>query len=360
MAKEWYLLKSEDYTSGFGSDDFEDYASDGLLAALNSSLGENVELYNYDLSNHKNIRAIIEGNAADSQENSVIRKILVPIGTCKSGMYIKYKDRFWLIAGLVDDNHFYEKGVLYLCNYLLTWMDSAKRIHQRWCKIESAAQYNNGETSTHNYTIRSDQVMIYMPDDEHSLMLDDGIRFIIDKRCKIYERRMADGIEKDTSNPIAVYEITRVDSVLYDYQNSGYLGFIASQTEQRSDDGYYVVDGKGYWLCEHRTLSEIPDESSVLLESSFIECIAPEVIYGLDAAEFTAHFYDTFGNEVTGIHPIWEIRSDFTEYLDVSYVGNSILISADRGKLVNRSFELALRGNGYPETTAVVSIKAFI
>lgn len=360
MAKEWYLLKSSDYASGFGSEDFDDYSTDGFDAALFSSIGDDVELYNYDLSIRKPIRAIVTGNLQDSQESSMIRRILVPIGTCKAGMYIKYKNRYWLISGLVDDNHIYEKAVLFLCNYQLTWMDSHKRIHQRWCKIESAAQYNNGETSTINFTIRSDQVMIYMPDDEYSLMLDDGVRFVIDKRCKVYEKRIDKSADKDTSNPLAVYELTRIDSVLYNYQDSGYIGYIASQTEQRPDDGYYVIDGKGYWLCEHRLLHEVEDKISVSYMEASIESDEPEVIVGLDAAVFTAHFYDEFGNERSGIIPSWEIRCDFKDELDVSYADYSILISADNNKLVNSSFELLLHGNGYETVSMTVPIKAFI
>ena len=360
MAKEWYLLKPSDYSSGFGSDDFDDYAGDALEAALLSSAGENVELYNYDLSIRKPLRAIMSGNLQDSQESSTIRRIIVPIGTCKAGMYIKYKNRYWLIVGLVDDNHVYEKAVLFLCNYQLTWMDSDGRIHQRWCKAESAAQYNNGETSTMNYSIRSDQLMLYIPDDEYSLMLDDGVRFVIDKRCKIYEKRMDKSVDKDTSNPLAIYELTRIDSVLYNYQDSGYLGYIASQVEQRSEDGYYVIGGKGYWLCEHRLLPKVEDKISVSYMESSIESDEPEVIIGLDAAIFTARFYDEFGNERSGVVPSWEIQCDFRDSLDISYAGNSILISADNEKLVNSSFELLLHGSGYETISVIVPIKAFI
>lgn len=360
MAKEWYLLKSSDYDSGFGSDDFDDYASDGFGAALASSAGENVELYNYDLSVRTPLRAIITGTVQDSQESSMIRRILVPIGTCKAGMYIRYKDRYWLITGLVDDNHVYEKAVLWLCSYYLTWMDSDGRIHQRWCKAESAAQYNNGETSTQNFTIRSDQLMLYLPDDDATTMLDDGVRFVIDKRCKIYEKNLDRNAEKITSFPLATYELTRIDSVLYNYQDSGINGYIASQVEQRDDDGWYVIDGKGYWLCEHRLKQEIDDKISVSYAEAKIVADDLDIFCGLDAGIFTAEFFDSLGNKVIHIPPTWEILCDFKDELNIEHVGNSILISTDNDKLVNSSFELLLHAPGYDSVSVPVTIKAFI
>ena len=360
MAKEWYLLNTKDYLGGFESDDFDDYAGDAFLGVLDSTLGEDIELFNYDLSIRKPLRAIIEGNLQDSQEGSTQRRALVPIGTCKAGMYIKYKDRYWLIVGLVDDNQIYEKAILHLCNHMLTWMSDDGKIHQRWCKIQSASQYNNGETSNMNFTIRSDQLMIFMPDDDESLMLDDGVRFVIDKRCRVYERSINNTTDQFIHKPLATYEITRVDSVLFDYQDSGYLGFIASQSEQRDGDGYYIIDGKGYWLCEHRLKSEIDDKKDVLYGESSIEFDSSEIVCGLDASIYTAHFYDYFGNELKNISPQWSFECDFMDELTVDYVDHSVIISTDNESLINKSFQLLLDGTGYETQSLTVMVKAFI
>ena len=48
----------------------------------------------------------------------------------------------------------YEKAVLVLCNYLLTWKNENGDIIQRWVNASSASQYNNGETSNKFYFVR--------------------------------------------------------------------------------------------------------------------------------------------------------------------------------------------------------------
>lgn len=355
MAQEWYLLKSPcSQLSGYETDALNDFAQEGFLEALDSGIAVDVELCNYDLSDCKQIRAIVEHTVQDTRLKTLTRLLLVPIGTCKAGMYVKYKNRFWLITGLVDDNAMYEKAVMQICNYYLTWVNDDGKIVQRWANITSASQYNNGETGTENYNVRSDQLMVLTPDDDECLLLSQGKRFIIDQRCKVYEKHFDATITQETSLPVIVYQLTRADSVLYDYQDGGHYEFMAYQDEQREHDGYYVIDGKGYWLCE-----EVKHDSADISLRSAIEYELAEIYDGLEAGEFIAKFYDSEGN-VTNVNPIWGITCDFSDELAVSYVGDTILISVDNPKLINKSFELSLSGNGYEPVTISVTIKAFL
>jgi hypothetical protein len=359
MAQEWYLLKSpHDQVSGFESEAFDDFAQEGFSEALESSIACTVELCNYDLSQCKKIKAIVENNVQDTKLKTLNRQILLPVGTCKAGMYVKYKDRYWLIVGLVDDNTMYEKAVLALCNHLLSWVNDEGKVVQRWVNAQSASQYNNGETGAkfYYYTYRSDQLLIAMPDDDESLMLKSGKRFIIDNRCKVYEKKFDNNVECDTSNPVITYSITRLDSVLYDYQNSGHFEFMCFQDEQRDGDGYYVINGKGYWLCEQP--KEDSNKSTVL--SSLIEYDELEIFNGLDAGIFTAKFFDKNGKETNNVTPIWSVNCDFADKLDIEFVDNSICISANDRSLINLSFELSLSAEGYETKTVKITIRAFI
>lgn len=72
-----------------------------------------------------------------------------------------------------------------------------------------------------------------------------------------------------------------------------------------------------------------------------------------------AKFYDSDGN-ATNTLPQWEINCDFEDSLNIEYVENSISISVDDDKLINKSFELSLCADGYEKTTLIVTIKAFI
>lgn len=354
MAKEWYLLS----LTGYDNDLLGDYAEDGFLEILDSMAAIDVELYNYDLSERQEIRAVIQNRTQDTKLNSLTRLALVPIGTFKAGMYIKYDGRFWLIVGVVDNNGVYEKGVLAICNYQLTWINADGDIIQRWANVTSASQYNNGETSVSDYYfyMRSDQLLVLTPDDDESLLLDSGVRFIIDRRCSIYEKQFDDSVTKSTDNPLSVYELTRSDTVLYDYQDSGHYEFLATQCEKRADDGYYLIDGVGYWLCEN-------PQDEVATKSAYSEILYDEatVYIGLGETAFIARFYDVDGNVDDSIEPSWTIAADYEDKLIVSYVDNSISIATNDESLINKSFELFLNGDGYEIAAAViVTIKVFI
>lgn len=357
MSERWYLMNTDhDTVSGFESEDFDFFAEDAFNEALDSSLGIDVEICNCDLSQRKARRVIIQGNVQDTKLNSLTRRMLSPIGTCRAGEYVYYKERYWLIVGLVDDNGMYEKAVLVLCNYLLTWKNTNGKIIQRWVSVSSASQYNNGETSNQFMFIRSDQLMILTPNDDECLLIPHKHRFIIDTRCKIYERNFPDGVTVDTSKQLITYELTRMDNVIYNYQDSGHSEFMAYQDEQHFNDGYYVIDGQGYWLCDEP--DKVSKNESVALSCS-IDYDDTIIYNGLEPTIFTACFYDSEGN-VTDITPQWEINCEFIDSLNIEYVENSICISVNDKKLINKSFELSLCADGYEKHSITVQIKAFM
>lgn len=352
MATAWYLLDGSEMTGGFDSGELQNLASNGFVSALNSDAAVNVELCNYDLSVCTPIRAIIQNNTANTKSNTMIRQVLTPIGTCKAGMYIKYKNRYWLIVGLVDDNTMYEKSVVALCNYNIAWLNDSGQIIRRWVSAASASQYNNGETSSEYYRIRTDQLMVLTPDDDECLLLHSGIRLIIDKRCKIYERMFSEDTVVDTTNPVIVYQITRVDSVLFDYQDSGHSEFMAYQDEQHENDGYYVINGEGYWLCD------IPKQQSDSSQAAEIECDCDTLYPQIDPCIFTARFYDLFGDDVEA-EPIWEIESDVKDKLSIDYVGNSVIISTNDMSCINHTIKISLHADSFVSATKEIQIRAF-
>lgn len=356
MAVEWYLLKSpHDQLSGFESEALNDFGAEGFLEALESDIALDVELYNYDLSECTKLRAIFNNRLTDTKLKTLVRHLLVPVGSCHAGMYAKVKDRFWIITGIVDDNGVYEKAILQNCNYQISWLADDGKPRQRWANIISASQYNNGEHENGNYTIRSDQLLITIPDDDDSLMLRQNMRFVIDRRCKIYEKQIEEGTTKNTSFPVITYDITRVDSILYDYQNSGLFEFMVTQDEQHENDGYYVIDGKGYWLCyEPEEEAQInPSVCAIISESDI-------VYYDLEPCVFIARFYDTEGQEVSGVTAVWSVDGDMRELLDVTQIGNDLSIEANNKKLLGKTFTVTLSADGYEPVTKDIVVRAFM
>lgn len=337
--------------SGFESEALNEFGEEGIMEELDS-IGMDVELCNYDLSERTIIRAVIQNRLTDTKLKTFVRHLIAPVGTCKAGMYVYYKNIYWLIVGIVDDNGLYEKAILSNCNYLLSWVDDNGAVVQRWANVTSASQYNNGETATYNYHIRSDQLLIAIPDDDASLLLHQGMRFIIDRRCRVYEKSIDSSVDVDTSNPVITYEITRVDNVLYDYQSSGHQEIMVTQDEQHAGDGYYRIGDTGYWLCRE------PSESTSPL-SCFIDYDEDAIYSGLDAAAFTAVFYDVDGN-VVDVDPNWLLDCSFEDDLAIDYINNTILIGADDPSLVNKSFTLILENDGYKRQEVNITVRAFI
>lgn len=354
MAIEWYLMKDQGMASGFESDDFNDFSSDAFEDIVNSAIGESVEICSPDLTNRKSVRVVIEGVTADTRLNALQRKVLAPIGTMKAGQYVYYKNRYWLIIGIVDDNKFYEKGVVIVCNYQLSWINHNRKIVQRWIHATSASQYNNGETSSTNMQYRSDQLMLFMPNDDECLLIAHGQRIVLDLRTKIYEKSLSPEIVRDTSKPLITYYISRIDTALFNYIDSGHAQFIATQDEQHEDDGYYVIGGKGYWICD------VPkDENKTTVLSCSIESEENTIYNGLEPSIFTARFLDANGKEVS-VAPTWTIDAPFRDKLDIEEVENSISISANNKELLNKSFTLFLSAEGYETASINIKIKAFI
>ena len=357
MAQSWYLMQPPHMQlSGFESEALNDFGEEGFFEALESDVALDVELYNFDLSECTPIRAIFNNRLTDTKLKTLVRHLLVPIGSCHAGMYAKVKGRFWLIVGIVDDNGIYEKAILSICNYQLTWLNDAGKPVQRWANIISASQYNNGEHENLDFTIRSDQLLISLPDDDESLMIRQNDRFVVDRRCRIYEKEFGENVVFDTSKPVITYEVTRVDSVLYDYQDSGLHQIMMTQDEQHKDDGYYVVDGNGYWLCGAPN-SSIEGQSPLTCE---ILCEDTTIYNGIEPVVFIPKFYDEDGNACLGIEPEWSIDGEYSELLNVEKEDDTIIVSADNKKLLNHSFTLTLSASGYNKTSMRFSVESFM
>ena len=357
MAQEWYLLNSPySQLSGYETDAFDECAQEGFYEALDSGLAFDIELCNYDLSQRKKVRGIVFDNTQETKLKTLSREILLPIGSCKAGMYIYYDERYWLIIGIVGNKKIYEKVVATYCNYLLTWINDRGKIIQRWANVLNGSQYNSGINERETfYAIRNDQLFVSIPDDDECVMLSNDKRFIIDRRCKVYEKQFDSNTTKDVSKPLVTYKLTRPDSVLNDYQNSGYYVFLATEDEKHNDDGYYMIDGKGYWLCD------IPTENGNKTEisSSKIDCDSLTIYNGLDSGVFIGRFFDDNGNEAVA-YPNWEIRGEYADKLKVEYRDNSICISANNKKLINKSFELFLSSDGYESSSVIFNVRDFI
>ena len=327
--KEWYLIDRPSTTSGgYENEAFNDYRNDAIYDMLETDLANTVILYNYDLSESKEIRGIVEGNTADTQLKSMERSILVPVGTLHSGDYIFFEDEYWIVDGRPGNNKIYEKATLKECQYKLRWQKDDGTIVERFANLTSSSKYDVGENGNNTIILTSNNYLIIMPNDKDSMTID-GKRVFID---------LSDIPEK-------VFKITRNDDVLYNHHtHGGTLNLIADKTELNKEK-----DNQELWLCDYIDISSPstptppqpsnPDETAVLnVVISFKG--TQELKIGGNYKTLIGSFVDKDGNTTSDIGT-WKVVTidELEPYVDYTITDNILKIKvlendfADSGKV---------------------------
>ena len=319
--QEWYLLTSDtrpNATGGYENDAFLDYKEDAFQEALQTDIATTVTLYNYDLSEPKRIRCIIQGNTADTQLKALERTVLASIGTLKAGMYILFEDRYWLITGYPGNNKIYEKATMILCQYKLRWQDDSGKVIERWANFTSASKYDTGHSGNQTIMLTSNNFTIWIPEDDDSATLDTRRVFI----------------DRDTIRPTKVFEITRSDDVLYLFgeEHGGILSFIADKDELNLE-----VDRPDLGLCDYKPPRSLPPKPDETTDLSAVISGKSNLINGFSRT-YSAEFKDSNGDIKQDVDFTWNVESDFDVQQKVN--GNEIELSVDDKSLIGSSFIL--------------------
>jgi len=238
------------------------------------------------------------------------------------GDYIEWANRTWLVYEADCDDEVYIDGKIYECNYTQRWQNESGKIIERPSFVLNASAYNNGEERNKTITLATNQFMVYMPLDEETLKLENGLRVFMDY-----------GQESPST-----YKLTRPDKVSGKFGAKGVTNFIYTQCEHLPEK-----DRIDLMLCDYKEVVTLPprsDESSDSLAE--ISCKSPVVKIGALPSRFYAIFRDENGNEVEGVDSVWNIESDFEDKL-ISTIDNScIMISTDDMNLADEKFKLTL------------------
>ena len=325
--KEWYLnCPSPNITSGYENDALSEYAQDNFTDVLETTFSDTALLFNYSLSESKEIKCVIQGNIANTQLKSMERTILVPIGTLHSGDYIFFEDEYWIVDGRPGNNKSYEKATLKECQYKLRWQKDDGTIIERWVYLTSSSKYDVGENGNNTIVLTSNNYLITIPNDEDSMTLD-GKRVFID---------LSDVPEK-------VFKITRNDDVLFAHgSHGGTLNLIADKTEFNKE-----TDNQELRLCDYIDSSpptppsepSTPDETEDLSAKITFKG-SQELIIGGSYKTLTGSFVDKDGNTTSDIGVWKHITIDELEpYVDYKITNNILKIKilendfADSGKV---------------------------
>ena len=329
--QEWYLIGNNtkpNMIGGYENEGFLDCKDDAFYETLETDLADIVILYNYDLSESKEIRGIVEGNTADTQLKSMERSILVPVGTLHSGDYIFFEDEYWIVDGRPGNNKIYEKATLKECQYKLRWQKDDGTIVERFANLTSSSKYDVGENRNNTIILTSNNYLIIMPNDKDSMTID-GKRVFID---------LSDIPEK-------VFKITRNDDVLYNHHtHGGTLNLIADKTELNKEK-----DNQELWLCDYIDISSPstptapkqsnPDETAVLNAVISFKG-SQELKIGGNYKTLTGSFVDKDGNTTSDIGT-WKVVTidELEPYVDYTITENILKIKilendfADSGKV---------------------------
>ena len=314
--KEWYLnCPSPNITSGYENDAISEYAQDNFTDVLETTFSNTALLFNYSLSESKEIKCIIQGNIANTQLKSMDRSILVPIGTLHSGDYIFFEDEYWIVDGRPGNNKSYEKATLKECQYKLRWQKDDGTIVERWANLTSSSKYDVGENGNNIIILASNNYSIIIPNDNDSMTLD-GKRVFID---------LSDVPEK-------VFKITRNDDVLFAHgSHGGTLNLIADKVELNKE-----TDNQELRLCDYIDFPttppqpSTPDETADLWDMK-INCPNLEIKPTGYPKTLTAILYNTkTGETIPDIVYEWNIQSDISEFISYTIVDNVLKISLSK------------------------------
>ena len=342
--KEWYLnCPSPNITSGYENDALSEYAQDNFTDVLETTFSDTALLFNYSLSESKEIKCVIQGNIANTQLKSMERTILVPIGTLHSGDYIFFEDEYWIVDGRPGNNKSYEKATLKECQYKLRWQKDDGTIIERWANLTSSSKYDVGENGNNTIILSSNNYLIITPNDKDSMTLD-GKRVFIDL----------------SDVPTKVFKITRNDDVLYNHHtHGGTLNLIADKTELNKEK-----DNQELWLCDYIDTSNPstpptpPSEPSTPDETEDLYATisgTSNLRIGVTRT-YTATLSDKDGNAVQWDDTKygWNVASDFDVKQTVTE--NKISLTVEDEDFIESSFILSVIKLGDSSVIAEIEI----
>lgn len=322
--KEWYLnCTPPNITSGYENDALSEYAQDNFTDVLETTFSDTALLFNYSLSESKEIKCIIQGNIANTQLKSMERTILVPIGTLHSGDYVFFEDEYWIVDGRPGNNKSYEKATLKECQYKLRWQKDDGTIIERWANLASSSKYDVGENGNNTIVLSSNNYLITIPNDEDGMTLD-GKRVFID---------LSDIPEK-------VFKITRNDDVLFAHgSHGGTLNLIADKVEFNKE-----IDNQVLRLCDYIDSSPTTPPSEPITPNETEDLSATISSNGNLKVGFyrtyTAKFTDKNGDaiDVDASRITWNVDSSFA--VEKVESDNKIKLKVSDDYLVGKTFKL--------------------
>lgn len=246
-----------------------------------------------------------------------------------AGDYVEWSNNIWLVYEADSDDEVYTDGNLRQCQYELYWQNSDGKIISRHAWVQNASAYNNGESGNSTITLQSNQFMVYVPYDDDTLLLDNGLRMHISRsngKCK-------------------PYKLTRPDDIAMGYGEKGVLSLVFTQDEYNPSEDRLVEleDGKSVWICKYFSPTpppnpDPPDETANLF-ANITGNTNLKVGY---SRSYLVNFTDKDGATVEDVNFVWTVESDFADKISQTISGNTIKLQVDDDSLIGSHFLLEI------------------
>ena len=156
---------------------------------------------------------------------------------------------YWMCIGVSNLHGVNWEGTLQFCNFWLNFKSPLTGELRKYpISMYNATQYGTGEDRKTMMSIGSAAHIIYLTCDEHTLSLDNGKRFLIDKNLKL---------------PTA-YKLTQVDTTTYaSTENHGFLRLyvLEDQYNPKTDDAENMLADA--WEDKVGSGTEIKDDDNL-------------------------------------------------------------------------------------------------
>lgn len=247
-----------------------------------------------------------------------------------AGDYVEWANNIWLVYEADCDDEIYTDGNLRQCQYKLFWQKTDGTIVSRYAWVQNASAYNNGETGNNTITLQSNQFMVYMPYDEDTRLLDNGLRIHMSRDNKVCKP----------------YTLTRPDDITFGYGEKGVLNIVFTQTQYNANEDRLVKldDGRSVWVCNHSspTTPPVPDPVDPNLPNETANLSA--IISGNTGLKigfersYSVNFTDQDGAAVTDVDFEWKIDSKFADKIKQTVSGRTINLHVDDVSLIGEAF----------------------
>ena len=194
----------------------------------------------------------------------------MPTESLSVGNWVKYCDHdYWVTSCSVDDG-IYAYGEMDLCNTTVRFRSVVDGSIQEYpTLVTNTTKFNTGETAYKRLVLGSGQFAMILPINEHTLKIENGWRFLIDRRLDY---------------PSA-YRVTYVDPATYGYDD-GLLNIVLLQCDYNPD-----TDNIEEMIADYYPM---PTEDS---ESSTIELYADNLYLRVGGSAKT--FTPTITDDIT-------------------------------------------------------------